>query len=76
MAKLNLGGVRKEQRGADVFVSLLLSEDDGPASVPFNFTLHNVKVGDVDVKKRGMLVRTKEGAPVIINFGKPGEGII
>lgn len=76
MAKLRLSVKRKEQRGADTFLSLRLSEDDGPQSIPFEVTLHNVDEGKVDVKNGGMCIMTKEGAPVLVNFGKPAESII
>ena len=75
MAKLNLKLEEKEQVGADTRLKLQLSENDGPKGISFELTLHDVREQDVDVKEGGMLVVTKEGAPVYVNFGKPAENM-
>lgn len=75
MPKLKLEVKGKEQRGPHTYLQLLLSEKDGPKSVPLEFTLHNVDESNVDVKGTGMRIVTKEGAPVYLNFGKPMESI-
>jgi len=75
MAKLNLKLEEKEQVGADTRLKLQLSEEDGPKSISLEITLHEVRAEDVDVKEGGMLVTTKEGAPVYVNFGKPAENM-
>lgn len=76
MPRLKLKVERREQRGPNAFLRLQLSEGDGPRSIPFEMTLHNVELRNVDVKSDGMCVITKEGAPVLVNFGKPGENVI
>ena len=78
MATLNVKLVEKKQVGSDTFLKLQLSEDekDGSASVTLELTLHDVVAETVDVKRKGMLLITKEGAPVIINFSPPLVGQI
>ena len=76
MSKLNIGVSKKEQRGRDTFLSLILSEkveeDDGDKSVTLDVTLHDVMSESV-VVRNGVLLETKEGAPVILNIGRPTE---
>lgn len=73
MAKLVLELKKKQQRGEDTFVNLKVSEVDGPANTELTFTLHDVNEKDVDVKKWGVRIVTKDHAAIIVNFFKPEE---
>ena len=68
MFKLN-----REERGSDTSLELSLSETDGDRKVTLGITFHGVESKKIIVEKSGISLRTRDGAPVIINILKPEE---
>ena len=73
MPKLEITEQERKQRGPDTFLKLSLGETDGGMETTLGITFHDVESEKINVKKGGISLQTKDGAPVIINILKPGE---
>ena len=73
MPKLEIIEQKRKQRGPDTFLELSLGERDGDKKTTIEITFHDVESEKINVKKGGISLQTKDGAPVIINILKPGE---
>lgn len=68
MPRFGLKIEKKERRGPDTCLSLLLFDRIGSINTSLEFTLHNTKQVEVDAQAGGMRIITKDDIPVYVIF--------